>query len=83
MKIINWKERKYFGALDWASDHHDIVVVDTQGAVVYKLRLEHTAEGWEKLRDVTTPFMPLAVAVETNHGLAVEQLLAAGYDVYP
>jgi transposase len=80
---VNWKERKYFGALDWASDHHDVVVVDTQGTVGLDLRLEHTPAGWQKLREATQQFLPLAMAVETNQGLAVEQLLAAGYDVYP
>lgn len=83
MKTIPWDERKHFAALDWASDHHDVVVVDQRGAVVCELRIEHTAEGWAQLREKLGGFEPLAVAVETNQGMAVEQLLAAGYTVYP
>lgn len=83
MKTIPWEERKHFAALDWASDHHDVVVVDQRGAVVCELRFEHTAEGWTQLREKLRPYEPLAVAVETNQGMAVEQLLAAGYTVYP
>lgn len=83
MKTIPWDERKYFGALDWARDHHDVVVVNNQGAVVCELRIEHTAEDWAQLREKLRAYEPLAIAVETNQGLTVEQLLAAGYAVYP
>ena len=83
MKTIPWEERKHFAALDWASDHHDVVVVDQRGAVVCELRFEHTAEGWTQLREKLRTYEPLAVAVATNQGMAVEQLLAAGYTVYP
>ena len=83
MNTIAWDERKYFGALDWACDHHDVIVVDCKGAIAYELRFEHTAAGWQKLREHLLPFAPLAVAVETNQGLAVEQLIASGYSVFP
>ena len=79
-----WEERKHFGALDWARDHHDIAVVDIKGSLVLQLRFEHTPEGWQNLREALAPFGPcLSVAVETNQGLAVEQLLDAGFSVYP
>lgn len=83
MQTIAWNERKYFAALDWASDHHDVVVVDQRGAVVCEMSIEHTAEGWAHLREQLRAYEPLAMAVETNQGLAVEQLLDAGYAVYP
>ena len=83
MQAIPWSERKYFAALDWASDHHDVVVVDLKGTVVSNLRIEHTAGGWAQLREKLRGYEPLAIAVETNQGMAVEQLLAAGYTVYP
>ena len=78
-----WNERNYFAALDWARDHHDVVVVDRHGTIVCELRFEHTAEGWRTLGERLRPFVPLAIAIETSQGLAVEQLLAAGYAVYP
>lgn len=83
MQIIPWEERKYFGALDWACDHHDLVVVNGKGVIVCEVRFAHTAEGWQQLRDKLAAFTPLAIAVETNQGLAVEQLLAARYTVFP
>lgn len=78
-----WNQHKHFAALDWARDHHDVVVVDGQGSVVRELRFDHTADGWKTLRDAMQPFAPLAIAIETRNGLAVEQLLAADYSVYP
>src|SRR5260370_13277271 len=33
-KMKSWKEFTHFAALDWAKDHHDVVVVDRQGTVV-------------------------------------------------
>lgn len=78
-----WNQREYFAALDWARDHHDVVVVDRRGTVVDELRFEHTAEGWRTLAERLRRFAPLAIAIETSQGLAVEQLLAAGHTVYP
>jgi transposase len=83
MNAIPWNERNTFAALDWARDHHDVVVVDRLGAIVCELRFEHTAEGWRTLAKAFEKFAPVAIAIETCHGIAVEQLLAAGYTVYP
>jgi transposase len=83
MNPNQWTQQKHFAALDWARDHHDVVVVDQAGTVVCELRFEHTAAGWQTLRESLRPFEPLAIAVETRNGLAVEQLLAADYTVYP
>src|SRR6516225_9525022 len=30
----NWNQHSYFAALDWAKEHHDVVVVDRIGTVV-------------------------------------------------
>lgn len=81
MNPTPWNEREYFAALDWARDHHDVVVVDRHGTVVGELRFEHTAEGWRTLAERLRGLAPLAIAIETSQGLAVEQLLAAGYTV--
>ena len=81
-------ERTHFGALDWAKDHHDFALLDLRGKVLLSLHFEHTSEGWQKLRErvaalLTAGSPALAVAIETSHGMAVEQLLEAGYAVYP
>jgi transposase len=83
MNTIPWNQRSHFGGLDWARDHHDLVVVDKDGALVCEHHLEHTVQGWQALGESLRTFQPLPVAVETNQGIAVEQLLALGCEVYP
>jgi transposase len=78
-----WSERRAFAGLDWAQDHHDVVVVDHHGAVVEDFRIEETAEGWDRLRKRLGQYPDLVVAVETSSGAFVERLLQAGYDVFP
>lgn len=78
-----WKQMEHYAALDWAREHHDIVVVDRAGGIVEEFRIEHTREGWDELQRRLARFVHLAIAVETNQGLAVEQLLAGGFQIYP
>ncbi len=78
-----WEQFTHFAGLDWASDHHDIVVIDPHGQIVAEFRFTHTAEGWQRLREQLKALPSVAVAIETNQGAAVQQLLAAGLAVYP
>ncbi len=78
-----WSERTAFAGFDWASDHHDVVVVDGQGAVAEDFRIEETADGWQQLRARLAKFPGLAVAIETRSGTVVERLVEAGFAVYP
>ena len=78
-----WSERTAFAGFDWASDHHDVVVVDGHGTVVEDFRIDETAEGWQRLRGRLSKYAGLAVAVETCSGAAVERLVEAGFAVYP
>lgn len=73
----------HFAGLDWAKDHHVIVVVDLQGTIVLQCQIPDTAEGWADLRRKLGPLAPLAVAVETSQGPVVERLLESAWAVYP
>jgi transposase len=79
----DWSTRSAFAGFDWASDHHDIVVVDQDGVMIEDFRIEDTAEGWEGLARKLSRYPGLAVAIETCSGAMVERLLTAGYAVYP
>ena len=77
-----------FVGFDWASDHHDVVAVTTDGRIVLDLTFDDTAEGWatfrQKLADrVGADLGVVAVAVETCNGPAVERLLDMGCRIYP
>ena len=88
-KEVSFSERFLaFAGFDWASDHHDVVVLDGQGAILLELTFDHDAAGWQALAAHLTGQLGsdlgrLAVAVETNNGPAVERLLELGCIVYP
>ena len=79
----NWINHSHFAALDWASDHHDVVVVDRSGAIAAEFRFAHTAEGWAQFTDKMKSFAGCPLALETSSGPAVDQLLQRGWTLYP
>ena len=82
-KMPAWEDYQHYAGLDWASDHHDLIVVNRAGRVESCLRLAHDAAGWARARAVLTQFGLPPVAVETNQGTVIELLLASGSTVYP
>ncbi len=79
----HWRQRTVFVGFDWASDHHDVVLVDQQGKIVEDFRFDDTADGWQRLVKTLSKYPDPAVAIETSSGATVERLLEAGYAVYP
>lgn len=71
---------------DWATDTHDVTVMDATGRRIDRWEFAHTEEGFAKtlarLRNHGVP-VDLPVAIETTRGLAVDRLLAAGHPVVP
>lgn len=71
---------------DWASESHDITVIDEAGKVVDRWALRHDAAGIDAaLARLATHGRPaeLAIAIETTSGLVVDRLLAAGHPLVP
>ena len=74
---------------DWAEDHHDIEVQDEQGRVLARARLPEGIAGITRLHALIGQFAgpdtepgEVAVGIETDRGLWVTALCAAGYTVY-
>lgn len=78
-----WKSISYYCGFDWARDHHAVVIVDREGKIVADFEFKHSLEGWKSFQEKTARWPDLAVAIETNQGAAVDQLLQLGYTVYP
>ncbi len=78
-----WKALTHYAGFDWARDHHAVVIVDAQGQIVADFEFEHSLEGWNSFAEKTAAWPNLAVAIETNQGAAVDQLLQRDYTVYP
>ena len=78
-----WKDLTHYAGLDWARDHHAVVIVDAQGQIVADFEFKHSLEGWKSFRQKTAAFPNLAVAIETSQGAAVDQLVQQSYTVFP
>ena len=79
----DWKQQDYFAALDWATDHHDVIAVDRDGRMVADFLFVHSAAGWTQFDEVMKAFPECPMAIETSNGPAVDQLLQCQYAVYP
>ena len=75
-----------FVGIDWAEAHHDICVVDEEGHVLAKRRVPDGLEGVGKLHALVAEHAEdpaqVVVGIETDRGLLVGSLVAAGYQVY-
>lgn len=73
--------------IDWASDHHDVALVDQDGTLVARKRVGDDARGYRDLLDLLaaagdSPGAPIPVAIETPRGLFVACLRASGRPVH-
>jgi hypothetical protein len=74
--------------IDWAEGHHDIALVDGDGALIAKRRIDESLEGVAELTAMLAAAgdsaeEPIPVAIETPRGLLVAVLRATGRPIYP
>ena len=76
---------KVFVGHDWAEAHHDIHVEDEQGQRLAQVRLPEGVEGVTRFHELVASFVDepgaVTIATETDRGLFVGSLVAAGYRV--
>ena len=73
---------QYFVGVDWAKDHHDIVVLDAAGQCLGEFTVPHSAAGWRELAERLSPYKNIALCVESGHWLTIEQLLNLPVVIY-
>ena len=79
----------WYAGIDWADQHHDVVVLDEQAKMVKSIRVQHCAHGLEQLdaflQQISGPDNKeqMACIIETNQGLLISMLLEKGWPVYP
>lgn len=77
-----------FLGVDWAEAHHDVCLMDDEGRVLETARVTEGLEGLRRLHELVgrhqDPEAPaeVVVGIETERGLLVGGLLAAGYTLY-
>jgi transposase len=77
-----------FCGIDWATEHHDVAVVDDDGRVVARARVSNDAAGFAALLTLLAEAGdnaadPIPVGIETDHGLWVAALRETGRTIYP
>lgn len=77
--------REVFVGLDWAEDHHDVFVEDDTGKRLGGGRLPEGVEGVARFHELVAGHVEdpadVVVATETDRGLFIGALVAAGYTV--
>ena len=78
---------QWFAGVDWASEIHQVVLVDAHGTVAGEHTFPHGGEGLGAMCDwlLTTTGAPaeaIAVAIEVPHGPVVETLMDRGFLVH-
>src|SRR5918995_2461119 len=74
--------------IDWAEGHHDIALIDDEGKLVGKRRIDESLDGVAELTAMLagagdSAEEPIPVAIETPRGLLVAVLRATGRPIYP
>ncbi|WP_433725344.1 IS110 family transposase [Nocardia sp. CA-129566] len=71
---------------DWAEDHHDVHVMDENGKKLTARRLPEGLAGISGFHDLLATHAAepdqVVIGIETDRGLWVDALVAAGYQVY-
>ena len=82
-QTAQWQQHRAYGAVDWGSQKHYVIVVDLAGQVIEEFQIEHSALGWKTFREKLQPYGSIPFAIETSQGAVVERLLEAAMIVYP
>jgi transposase len=75
-----------FVGIDWAEAHHDVCVMDEMGEVLATARVSDGVEGVSRLHELLAEHADepndVVVGIETDRGLLVGALVAAGFRMY-
>lgn len=76
---------KVFVGHDWAEAHHDVHVEDSEGRRLQRARLAEGIDGVARFHELVAGYVEdpvdVVIATETDRGLFVAALVAAGYTV--
>lgn len=73
--------RTPFAGVDWASEKHDVVIVDEGGARIVEKTVAHDRAGLEALVELLARYEVERVGIERPDGILVERLLETGIAV--
>ena len=77
---------RFYVGIDWASESHQVCVIDREGKRLAEFLVEHSAEGMDKLAarlvELGGKLENVAIAIELTRGPIVEGLLERGFAVF-
>jgi hypothetical protein len=84
---MEWSGRLLFVGDDWAEEHHDVELQNETGRVLGRAKLPEGVAGVARLHamigeDLGEDDAAMVVGIETDRGLWVQALIAAGYQIY-
>jgi len=75
-----------FLGVDWAEEHHDVCLLGERGQVLGRARVANSLEGVSRIHALVADHAEepeaVVVGIETDRGLLVQALVAAGYQIY-
>lgn len=75
-----------FVGIDWSERHHDVCVIDAEGSELTRARVPDGIDGVRQLHEILAEqaevLEDVLVGIETDRGLLVGALVAAGYRVF-
>ena len=83
---VDERSQMIFVGVDWAEAHHDVFVEDEEGKRLGGGRLPEGVDGIARFHDLVGGHLEdpaeVVVGIETDRGLFVAALVAAGYQVF-
>lgn len=81
------RDTDWFVGIDWASERHEVCIVDRTGHVVERRQVEHTAAALQQFMDALLERAHgdparVAIAIEVPRGAVVETFVERGFAVY-
>lgn len=75
-----------FVGIDWSERHHDVCVLEVEGTQLARARVPEGIDGVARLHEILAEHADdpgeVIVGIETDRGLLVGALVAAGYRVF-
>jgi hypothetical protein len=74
--------------IDWSEGQHEVAIVDDQARIVARARVTDDAAGFGQLLELLAEHddgerARMEIAIETDKGLFVAALVAAGFTLFP
>jgi hypothetical protein len=74
----------YYLGIDWATEKHDLCLLDEDGTIVEQLEIKQSNDGFQRLERLVKLYGAdnVLLSIERSDGLLVDWMLAQGWAVH-